>query len=69
MRTLSFPHQREVIGRQVLTAKKYLAKGVTLKEAARASGIDAATLDKYLLRTLGMKDADVARGDWLNIPA
>lgn len=69
MRPRDHVGQREIIGRKVVVARKYLAKGLGLNRAAQAAAIQASTLDRYLFRTLGMKDAEVAWGRWLNIPA
>jgi len=57
--------QRVIIGRKVVVARKYLARGHSLNLAAQAAAIPAPTLDRYLWRYLGMKDTEVAYGRWL----
>lgn len=69
MRPRDHPGEREIIGRKVVVARKYLGKGLGLKLAAQNCAIQADVLDRYLFRTLGMPDSEVAWGRWLNIPA
>jgi hypothetical protein len=59
--------QRVIIGRKVVVARKYLARGYSLNLAAQAAAITASTLDLYLWRCLGMNDTEVVYGRWLKL--
>lgn len=68
MRTVArIRSQRIIIGRKVVVARKYLARGHSLNLASQAAAIQAQVLDRYLWRCMGMKDAEVASGRWLKL--